>query len=140
MFRSTVAEKKYQQYNKSHPSTGCAFCKLPKTQIVKELRFFWIVKNRFPYTNWDTGEVENHLMLVPKEHRSGIMEFDQNERLEYLTTLGEYEKNGFDTYTRSGGNIGKSQPHFHTHLIKVTKRKFKFHIFNRKPYINFQIY
>jgi diadenosine tetraphosphate (Ap4A) HIT family hydrolase len=140
MFRSTEAERAYKEYNLLNKTTGCPFCDLPKTQILKELKLFWVLKNRFPYTNWDTGEVEKHLMLVPKRHVSEISQFTEAEKIEYMSVLAQYESDGFDTYTRSGNNKGKSQPHFHTHLIKVTGRKFKFHIFNRKPYISFEIY
>ena len=140
MFRSTTAEAAYKKYNKENPSSGCAFCNLPKSQVFKEKKNFWVAKNRFPYTNWDTGEVEQHLMLIPKRHLSEISQFNEAEKSEYLTVLAEYEAKGFDNYTRSGNNKGKSQPHFHTHLIKVTSKKFKFHIFNRKPYISLQLY
>lgn len=140
MYRSTQAESQYKKYKNENTDNKCPFCDLPKNQIVKRFKYFLVIKNRFPYSVWDTGEVKNHYMLVPKKHLSSISDFSKQEKAEYLQIIADYEAKGYDTFTRSSNNKGKTQPHFHTHLLKVTSKKYKFHIFNRKPYISYHIY
>lgn len=128
--------KIYEKYTQEIRGTNCQFCDFnaQDSQVLSELKSFWIVKNIFPYDIWDTSQVSDHLMVVPKRHVDSISHFDNSEKQEYVTALAEYEKQGYSIYARAPTNVIKSVVHQHTHLIKMDSNSIKkFILYFRRP-------
>ena len=125
----------YQAHTKKAKKKVCEFCKFTadQHQVIEIRRYFFLVKNIFPYDLWDGCGVINHLMVVPKRHVDTISHFSDEEQKEYLKLLGQYEKNGFSIYARSPGNAIKSVVHQHTHLIELDNKAKRLVIFSKKP-------
>lgn len=140
MHRSIKTESLYQRHRRTEKKGICDFCELAEMRILKTYKYFRILNNRFPYSTWDSGEVANHLLLVPIRHVSGLFELKPEELKEYIILLFEFEKMGYDQFTRAGNNVGKSLSHAHTHLIKVTQKKFNLFFFLRHPYVSLPFY
>lgn len=113
----------------------CPFCALPPEQIIYEGKFVLIIENLFPYQFWDFMKVTKHLMVVPKRHIESIRELNQSERKELIDVLADYQDQGYNMYGREHGNVIKSVPHQHTHLIKCDTKTAKFFLYLRKPYM-----
>ena len=116
---------------------GCTFCAFTKNdhQVIKSYRSFWLVKNIFPYDNWDDNRVVDHLMIVPKRHLISLSELSTAEGNNLLKIIGEYEHQGYSLYARAPQNIAKSVLHQHSHLIKLGSQRKKFKLYIRKPHI-----
>lgn len=136
MHRSIKSETLYRKHRRADNKGVCAFCEKSEMAILKTHQYFRILKNRFPYSTWDSGKVADHLMLAPIRHLTSFYEMNHEEQKEYLQLTFEYEKKGYDFYTRASNNLGKSIAHVHAHLIKVTSKKFNFFLFLRHPYIS----
>src|SRR3990167_821177 len=105
MYRSTKNENSYHKYRKGEK--GCYFCEPKPHIVVSKTKNFYISKNNFPYDFWDGQKVVEQLLL------------------EYGELVNKYSNQGFDIYTRTPNSPSRSQPHFHTHLIKTTGKKLK---------------
>lgn len=118
--RAGVA-KHYETMKKVVGADECVLCNLTKwhNEIVRETEYFYIAKNHFPYYLWQSQRVLEHLMLIPKNHRGSIRDFTNAEAAEFAKLLGEYESADYQIDARSPQNVFRSQPHQHTHLIKV---------------------
>ncbi len=133
MYRNPKVQKQYDEDRKTKEG-GCVFCDLDQNIIVEKRDHFLIIKNIYPYGVWDLKEVEEHLMVVPKKHAEGFDEFDQESEEEYFEITKKYSIEGYDLFTRTTESSRKTQPHFHTHLIKTTgDTKKKLH-FKSYPY------
>lgn len=95
-----------------------------------------VVRNRTPYDMFDnlpsTGE---HYMIVPKRHVVLMADFTDQEKIEHINLIAKYEKEGCSVYARSSTNIRRSQPHQHTHLIRLQDVIPHFIIAANKPYL-----
>lgn len=132
--RKRSGEKKYAKYKKTAPK-GCDFCslKMGDGQVVRELERNWIILTRFPYDFWDSSEVTEHMMVVPKRHVLSLSEYNEAERNEYFNALAEYEGKGYSIYSRGVDIHTRTMPHVHTHLIKLGKIKNAV-LYVRKPH------
>ena len=90
---------------------------------------FWVTRNIFPYTVWDSYFVDEHLMLIPKRHVDSIGKLSDHELMVFGKVLGRYEDAGYSVYGRAATNGSKSVAHQHTHLIKVSSRRIKALVF-----------
>jgi diadenosine tetraphosphate (Ap4A) HIT family hydrolase len=79
--------------------------------------------------------VVDHLMVIPKRHVETIAEFSDQEKIDQMTVVGEYEAQGYNVYARGVGTISRSVKHQHTHLIKLVDKKSKAVVFLQKPYV-----
>lgn len=139
MYRTRKLTKQYnpRKKRKQHKAgqATCPFCTLPDEQIVYRGKHVLVTKNIYPYQFWDLMKVTDHLMVIPKQHIESISELKQNARQELIDTLADYQDRGYNMYGRESGNIIKSVPHQHTHLIKCDSRMAKFFVFLRRPYM-----
>lgn len=135
MNRTRKHHRVYARYTKQAKSRDCAFCnfKVSENQVVKSTKYFWIVKNMFPYDVWDHTGVTEHLMLVPKRHIDAIGHFNLDEQLAFTKLVGQYDTKGYSIYARPKDSTVKSVAHQHTHLIKLDGRFKTIAFFLRKP-------
>ena len=138
--RSYKGEMKYRAIKKTMTtSAGCRFCGFQdqsrKDEILENHKYFWLVKNIFPYHIWDDQNIEDHIMLVPKRHIISIGDMNDDELLEYSKVIGKYDKLGYSVYARSAQNTLKSIPHQHSHLLKLDNKEITFMVYNKKPYV-----
>ena len=127
--RSRRDQKAYDQYVKNLPADApCTFCALGNDDqyFISETEHFKIVRNRFPYTYWDYNIVQDHLMIVPKQHTDTLKDLSFLESKEYIEQISIYEYQGYNIYARTPGSNIKTIVHQHTHLMKfaapVTKK------------------
>jgi diadenosine tetraphosphate (Ap4A) HIT family hydrolase len=135
--RSSKQEKLYRKHQKNNAVVSCSFCEIDEghEQFVEGLRFFKVIKNKFPYTFWDGQDVVEHLMVVPRTHSDSLNFKTNDEKIEFIDTLSRYEKLGYNIYARAPQSVMKSIAHQHTHLIKPTGPVRRFILTIRKPLI-----
>ena len=138
--RSAKEEKTYQDYIKNEKKPGCDFCRFEAGdgQVKREETDFYIVENIYGYSHWDSSEVEEHLMIVPKKHVTSLSKLSDTELMAHAKLIQEYEPKGYSTYSRGSESHMKSVPHQHTHLIKLKPGRHKFFLHVQKPYIRFK--
>lgn len=109
-----MAALAYRDHMKANSAGECDFCRTnqPHDGMMR------IIANDFPYAVWESREVVDHLMLVPKRHVLTFSEFTLEEKIEYFTRIEEYEALGYSCYTRAQTNPTRSVAHLHTHLLK----------------------
>lgn len=123
--RSRKGQRAYDRYIKKLPANApCTFCALghDDENFVSETEHFKIVRNRFPYTYWDYNTVEDHLMIVPKQHTDTLKDLTFMESKEYIEQVSAYEHKGYNIYARTPGSNIKTVVHQHTHLMKFAPR------------------
>lgn len=130
-----IAYAKFNE-NDTKKNIACSLCEaIDPASVVDESETMRVVKNRVPYDMFDnlpaTGD---HYMIIPKRHVVLLNEFTDQEKLEHMNLIGTYEKDGFNVYARSNTNIRRSQPHQHTHLIRLQSKVPEFIIACNKPY------
>lgn len=81
-----------------------------------------------------TMRVKDHLMIVPKLHRTGFAELTDEEKIEHINLVGKYEAKLYNIYTRSKGAVTRSVEHLHTHLIQTKGNRLKVVIYSSKPH------
>lgn len=81
---------------------------------------FTIIKNDFPYRDYDGCEVMDHHMLVPTDHVSqGQLMRNQELRHAYIDTLAALEPYyGLNMSRHSSSTNSSIRYHAHTHLIQ----------------------
>lgn len=129
----------YLRHNIKDKKTGisCSLCRqIDPTGVVDETPTMYVIKNRVAYDMFDnlptTGE---HYMIVPKRHAEFIADYTDAERLDHMELIGKYERQGFNVYARSKDNVRRSQPHQHTHLIRLQPKIPRFILAVKKPYL-----
>ena len=134
--RNRKQQKAYDRYR--GPLTNCQFCDLDRAvnHVIAERNLFWIISNLFPYHVWDGAKTGDHLLVIPKRHVDSVAHFNDEEKMEYIEILGEYEQAGYSSYARAPQNGHKSVVHQHTHLIEVGE-SINSQLYLRKPFINF---
>ncbi len=136
MTRNRKTQLAYQKHQRNKPKQeGCGFCSLPAIEIKQDLGDFLVAINLFPYTFWDSTEVAEHFMLVPKRHVTSISQLTPEELNSYAKALADFEKQGFSIYSRGHNSHMKSVLHQHTHLIRLGSKRKKLVFFSEKPHI-----
>lgn len=112
-------QREYEEFKQTLPKGYCGFCDPEnlKPYLVEETKYFWVVKNRFPYAN-----TKRHLLIIPKKHVANLSQLTHFALLEHAWLQVKYIKEFFlwklDVMTRGEGNPGLSvRGHVHTHLI-----------------------
>jgi diadenosine tetraphosphate (Ap4A) HIT family hydrolase len=138
-YRKTI--NVYRGHNKSDTMKDvCTFCNednLPR--VTGENKTMFIMPNRVSYDMFEGRRVIDHLMVIPKRHAETVAEFSDQEKIDQMTIIGEYEARGYNTYARGVATISRSVKHQHTHLIKLVDKKSKAVVFLSKPYVLFDI-
>ena len=138
---STRSRKNHIVYEKQtkldKQKRTCHFCAFQSSeeQVISDHKYFWIVKNIFPYDLWDQCGVLDHLMIVPKRHTDTLSHLKKPEQIEYMELVGNYESRGYSVYSRAPGNTRNSVFHLHTHLIKLDNKPKNLVFFNKRPNI-----
>lgn len=138
-YRNKPNQKKYALHTKNAKASGvCQFCSLQKgdDEVVKVYKHFKIIRNIFPYDNWDARGVSDHLMIVPVQHTENLSTLGDEAAIQFVKLISKYEADGYNIYARSPASLMKSVPHQHTHLIKNDGKRHKALIHFEKPYIS----
>lgn len=136
--RTRDMQRRYVEYLATRSKDVCIFCHIQSEQaetIIEETAKMLVVTNRFGYSVWEGCAVTDHLMVIPKKHRSAIGDFKEEEKREWLNLCLQYEAQGYSLYTRSPDNITKSIAHHHTHFIKLDNKRKSFMVYLRKPHL-----
>lgn len=140
-YRSRAENTKYRKYLKERRVSGkaqdCIFCEMSPEDVavVRSTTYFTLVKARFNYSVWDGEDVQDHLMIVPKQHTDTLSDLPDDAVLEFHKLMTSYEDKGYHVYARAKGSSVKSIVHQHTHLIKCGGKRRKAVLFSEKPYI-----
>lgn len=128
--------RKSLKLKQKRQTSDCPFC-APKfaSEALREDDYFYIVPNLTKYDLWELHDVTDHLMIVPKKHHKSLATFSDKERIAYVNTMAEYEKDGYSIYARGKGFIRRSAEHQHTHLIKTSNKEPRFALMLIKPYL-----
>lgn len=132
--KSLKAYESHRQADRSKPD--CTLC--PDRNVGKVLyqgNTMYVLKNRVMYDMFDGRRVEDHLLVMPLLHKSRTADFTDEEQLELLAIVGEYEAKGYNFYGRGVDSPTRSVKHQHTHLIKLAAKKPRYIIAVSKPYI-----
>ncbi len=120
MARTAETDREYGRYRYESRADECSLCsKIEPGDVVEKTKHLIVVKNMFPYYIYENQPVREHLMIVPKRHIFSLKDFTDDEAQEYLQILLKYEPQNYTIYSRAADNSSRSQPHLHTHLIKV---------------------
>lgn len=113
----------------------CPFCDTSQiVDIVHEGKTMRVIRNRVPYDLFEDLKVQDHVMLVPKAHRTGYKEFTDEEKIEYIDLAAKYEDDFYNLYTRARGTSTRSVTHLHSHLVQTKGQRLKFVIYSSKPF------
>ena len=138
-YRKSKNQKLYAAHTKkAKKSNVCQFCELnsKSDQVVSIHKHFKVIKNIFPYDNWDARDVYDHLMITPIAHTESLSTLGDEAAIEFVKLVSSYESKGYDIYARSPESTIKSVPHQHTHLIKTGGKKHKAVLHLQRPYIS----
>lgn len=133
--RSRKEVKTYSKYLAIKTKT-CPFCEIDNKsdQFVEETTHFQVLDNIFGYSLWDSQEVEDHLMIVPKQHINSLAKLPKTAAAEYVALLAKYEQKAYSQYSRAPSSVIKSVVHQHTHLIKPKGGPKRFVLLLRSPF------
>ncbi|MDB5176192.1 MAG: hypothetical protein JWM81_1050 [Candidatus Saccharibacteria bacterium] len=114
----------------------CPFCDYDavKSLVIRETKYAYVLPNRVSYDMWEMRNVTEHLMVIPKKHVLGLAELPEAAMLDIIKLIAEYEAKGYNVYARAVDSAQRSQPHQHTHLIKLDSKPGRFVLFLSKPY------
>lgn len=118
--RTEEDQAAYELFKQTYKG-DCAFCDMPErepTQVLETNDTMMVVQNVFPYAIWDSFEVGDHRMVVPKRHIGSLDAFSDDERNDYFDLLRRYEAAHYSIYSRAPSNTFRTIYHLHTHLIK----------------------
>lgn len=129
--------KAYAMYNAGdRAASGCTFCKeVGQPKVLRENPTMFIIPNRVAYDMFEDLRVLDHLMVIPKRHVESLQNFTDEEKLDHMAIVGEYEAQGYSVYSRGVGQVNRSVKHQHTHLLKLDNKKPKFVLYAAKPHI-----
>lgn len=135
MVRNRKKHKEFVKFFRASKQRGCDFCNLPSpgNEIVESTTHFWVIKNFFPYDVWDSSGVKDHLLVIPKRHIDSIGHFNPKEQAAYGKIIGKYDLQGYSAYARAAGNVIKSVPHQHTHLMALDNKPKQFLLYLKSP-------
>ena len=134
--RSTKQQHEYQRNTNEDQGKGCPFCAMSEghPQFVRETEYLKVIKNRCPYSLWNDQGVVDHLMIVPKQHTGKLGDLNSEAADEFMALIGDYEEKGYCFYGRALHSKVRSEPHQHTHLMKLDNKKRNFLLMARKPW------
>jgi ATP adenylyltransferase len=139
MFRTrktTLAYHRTDSYRIANDDVDhCPFCALDERKIYEDTKTMRVMANKFPYEFWDGRKVAEHLLLAPKRHVLSLDDLTDDEKVDALHLMAEYESKGYNVYWRSQTNQTRSVPHQHTHLIKLKDGDTHFLMYLRRPYL-----
>ena len=135
--RSRKEEKRYSSYRSKLGSGHCDFCAITPdlAHYVSETKSFFVIKNIFPYSQWDGQGVLDHLLLIPKKHTDTLSDLTRDAAVEFVDCISSYESRGYDIHARGPSSNRKTVVHQHTHLVKLDRKHRRFLFFLQKPYI-----
>ena len=133
-YRKTIQTyKRLNKADKGRPT--CTFCnEIGGPNIIAENDTMFIIPNRVSYDVFEGRRVTGHFMVIPKRHVEMLGEFTDQEKIDQMTILGEYEAKGYNVYARGVGSVTRSVKHQHTHLIKANDKKARLFIYASKPH------
>lgn len=126
---------------KQNKHKDCAFCGIDPSEdrYVRESTHFIIIRNIFPYSQWDGHDVVDHLLIVPKQHTDRLNTLPAEAAQEYLNLVSEYEDKDYSFYGRAPHSARKSIEHQHTHLIKIAGKHRNLLVYSQKPYFRISL-
>lgn len=135
--RNPEMQLRYAEEMRTRDPNTCSFCDNNSQHILGHVATHWIMSNLYPYELFDDMIVADHLLIVPKRHIVGISEFTDEERVDFLDTVSEYEEAGYTLFARAPINKAKSVTHQHTHLIKpdLDREPIQSLLYNRNPHV-----
>ena len=114
----------------------CTLCDTNKmAEIMHAGKTIRVIRARAPYDIFEDLRVNDHLMIVPKLHRTGFDELTDEEKIEHINLSGKYEAKLYNIYTRSKGAVTRSVEHLHTHLIQTKGNRLRVVIYSSKPHV-----
>lgn len=115
--RSKRTYRKYMKFKAGgFLADGCNLCKNKKGELLKNFKYWKILKNIFPYDLI----AETHHMLMPKRHVAEKALTKKEKQELFLLKHGYVEINY--EFMLEGTHKKKSIPgHFHIHLLKLKK-------------------
>lgn len=119
--RSAADAAAYKKARAETPEDVCAFCDHidHHCDIIATYTAFYLVRNRFPYAQWDRQTVVSHLMIIPKRHVLSLSELTPDEIDEWAALCAEFEGKDHTIFSRAQSNSSRSVAHQHTHLMKL---------------------
>lgn len=132
MYRTVPNQKRYQKAQADE--TKCPFCQPEPSQVVAKSPNFLIIENIYGYDLWDRHKVKKHFLIITKIHSPNLLSINKETAIEYFKLLEKYSEEGFDIFTRATNSNMKSQPHFHTHLIKTHPKIINYLHFEADPH------
>ncbi len=127
--------KNYKKYLSFPPGKFCSLCEDDLSgRSIKITNHAYVLPNRMAYDSWELRNVTEHLMIVPKQHVTKLIELPKEARLDIMNLYAEYEAEGYNLYARDIGNIQRSQHHQHTHLIRTEQKRARGSLVLLKPY------
>lgn len=100
----------------------CIFCRI----ISGEIPSGKIYEDEWTVAFMDTaGDVDGHILVVPKTHRKNILDCDENNLMRLMKTVKRISGHlvahcgytGVNLLNASDESAGQSVPHFHIHII-----------------------
>lgn len=132
--KTKLTYNKHRKNDEAIPT--CPFCQESDyAGAVNENQTMFVIPNRVSYDMFEGRRVEDHVMVIPKQHRESLIDFTDRERSDAMLLIGEYEAKGYNVYARGVDSPSRSVKHQHTHLIKLIEKPSKVIIFTKKPYI-----
>jgi diadenosine tetraphosphate (Ap4A) HIT family hydrolase len=135
MYRWRRHEKLYQR-QKRKPG-GCQFCDPAEIdyRLQEQSEHAVVVPNKTPYDVWEHHRVLDNLMVIPKRHVTHLGELTDDELLDIMRLVAQYEEAGYNVYARTNKSPRRSQGHQHTNLIKIDNKPPRLSMVVTKPYL-----
>jgi diadenosine tetraphosphate (Ap4A) HIT family hydrolase len=136
MLHYRKTKNNYKKHNAADAiHNECGFCRGDRqSRIVHENKTMFVIPNRVSYDMFEGRKVTDHVMVIPKRHHEDIQSFNDQEKIDAMAIIGDYEARGYNLYARGVGSPTRSVKHQHTHLIKLVEKPSNVIIFARKPY------
>lgn len=137
-FRSYRIQKAYERQLKGsiRKTKRCNLCDEGEDRSLdRSTKLFWIIRNNYPYSLWDSSRVKEHLMIVPKRCVDSISSFNSEELQEFGQLLQKFESKDFNFYGRNSRSSIKTISHQHTHLLQINNLRIRFIFYLKKPRI-----
>ena len=118
--RTKKTDQKYKKFiAQGFLENGCGLCKKNKNELIKEFKYWKIVKNRFP---WDRIAKTSH-MVIPKRHVSGE-KLTKIEKRELEIIKFKYIEKEYELLAEATTRKKSIPGHFHVHLL-ILKKEFR---------------
>lgn len=137
MLHYRKTKTKYKKHNAADRMHGeCTFCRDGTLEkIVYENKTMFVIPNRVSYDMFEGRKVTDHVMVIPKAHHESFGAFNDQEKIDAMTIIADYEARGYNVYARGVDSPSRSVKHQHTHLIKLVDKSSNLIIYARKPYV-----